>query len=116
MLVTRIGLFAMLLLCWSAATQADSQAVVFGSFVNKDFAESRRFELERMMGVRVEVVSARIRGITHYRTLVYRDSKKSSRELVLDAKRYGIEGAWVLNVASVPGSTQSEIVAMPAES
>ena len=115
MLVTRIGLFAMLLLCWSAATKADSQAVVFGSFVNKDFAESRRVELERMMGVRVDVVSAQIKGITHYRTLVYRDSKKSVRDLVLDAKGFGVDGAWVLNVAVVPGSTQPETVATPTQ-
>ena len=97
MSVTRISLFAMLLLSWSVLSSADPVAVVFGSFINKDHAENRRVELERLVGVPVHVVSAKIMGDRYYRTLAYRGGLRAGRNLVLDARESGIEGAWILS-------------------
>ena len=110
MQVTRFSLFAMLLLSWSSSAKADSQAVVFGSFVNRDFAESRRLELERITDVPVSIASAQINGVTYHRILVYRDNKKSSMELLELSRQVGIEDAWILDVSGFPVSVKADVV------
>ena len=114
MQVTRFSLFAMLLLSWSSSAKAGSQAVVFGSFVNKDFAESRRLELERITDVPVSIASAQINGVTYHRILVYRDSKKSSMELLELSRQAGIEDAWVLDVSGFSASVKADVVEEPS--
>ena len=55
MLVTRIVIFATLLLLLSSSIRADSFAVIFGSFVNQEFAKDRKTQLENILDETVTV-------------------------------------------------------------
>ena len=96
MLVTKINLIAALLLFLSGGVGADSLSVVFGSYVNRDFADQREFELSTLLGVPVTVSTASVDGVMRYRTLVYVPDKIASALLLRDAEVAGVDGGWLL--------------------
>ena len=68
--VTRIVIFATLILLMPSSIRADSFAVIFGSFVNKEFAEERKTQLEAVLGELVTITSVEISGTRYYRTRI----------------------------------------------
>ena len=60
MSVTRIVIFATSILLLPLSIRADSFAVIFGSFVNKEFAEERKPQLEADLGESVTISNVEI--------------------------------------------------------
>ena len=97
MLVTRIVIFAALLLLLSSSIRADSFAVIFGSFVNHEFAKDRKTQLENILDETVTVNSIEIDGTRYHRTLVRFDQRGSARRLLERSARLNVKGGWILH-------------------
>ena len=81
MSVTKIGIFTTVLLSISSAVQADSFAVVFGSFVNKENAQNRKAELENILGESVSISPVEIDGTEYLRTSVRLGKRSAAQRL-----------------------------------
>ena len=97
MLVTRIVIFAALLLLLSSSIRADSFAVIFGSFVNQEFAKDRKTQLENILDEAVTVNSIEIDGTRYHRTLVRFDQRGAARRLLERSARLNVKGGWILH-------------------
>ena len=97
MLVTRIVIFAALLLLLSSSIRADSFAVIFGSFVNQEFAEDRKTQLEKILGETITIDSIEIDGTTYHRTLVRSDQRAAAKHLLERSARLNVKGGWILH-------------------
>ena len=82
MSVTRIVIFATSILLLPLSIRADSFAVIFGSFVNKKFAEERKMQLETVLGEFVTITRVEIDGTRYYRALVRMDKKARAKRLL----------------------------------
>ena len=80
--VTRIVIFATLILLLPSSIRADSFSVIFGSFVNKEFAEERKAHLEAVLGEFVTITKVEINDTRYYRTLVRADQRAAARRLL----------------------------------
>ena len=83
--VTMVVIFATLISLLPSSIRANSFAVIFGSFVNKEFAEERKAHLEAVLGEFVTITSVEISGTRYYRTLVRADQRAAAKRL-LDSK------------------------------
>ena len=105
--VTRIVIFAMLILLMPSSIRADSFAVIFGSFVNKEFAEERKTQLEAVLGELVTITSVEISGTRYYRTLVHLDQRAAARSLLERAASLDVKGGWLLREQTTSLSDRS---------
>ena len=106
--VTRIVIFATLILLMPSSIRADSFAVIFGSFVNKEFAEERKTQLEAVLGeFLVTVTSVEISGTRYHRTLVHLDQRAAARRLLERAASLDVKGGWLLREETTSLSDRS---------
>ena len=105
--VTRIVIFATLILLMPSSIRADSFAVIFGSFVNKEFAEERKTQLEAVLGELVTITSVEISGTRYYRTLVHLDQRAAARSLLERAASLDVKGGWLLRELTTSLSDRS---------
>ncbi len=77
--VNRIVIFATIIFLLPSSIKADSFAVIFGSFVNKEFAAERKTQLEAVLGELVTITSVDISGTRYYRTHVHLDQRAAAR-------------------------------------
>ena len=96
MSVTRIVIFATLILLLPPSIRADSFAVIFGSFVNKEFAEERKKQLEAVLGEPVAITSVEISGTRYYRALVRLDRRSAAKSLLERSASLNVKGGWLL--------------------
>ncbi len=102
MSVTRIVVFATSILFLPSSIRADSFAVIFGSFVNKEFAEERKMHLETVLGEFVTITSVEIDGTRYYRALVRKDKRAPAKRLLERSAALNVKGGWLLREQATP--------------
>ena len=94
--VTRIVIFATLILLLPSSIWADSFAVIFGIFVTKEFAEERKTQLDAVLGESVTITSVEIGGTRYYRALVRLDGRAAANSLLERSASLNVKGGWLL--------------------
>ena len=105
--VTRVVIFATLILLLPSSVRADSFAVIFGSFVNKEFAEKRKAQLEAVLGESVTITSVEINSARYYRTLVRLDHRAAAKSLLERSASLNVKGGWLLREQTTSLSDQA---------
>jgi len=101
-----IGFFFLLLfgLC-SQTVSAQNTGVVFGSYLNRQYAYEKRHEIEQEMGINTVVLAVEIEGNKHYRVVGIANGYKHALDIRQLARNKNIQ-AWVLRLSKTSYSSE----------